>query len=327
MFESTAHMPGIRLCLAVVMASAALPATASAAAPPNDNYLASSTIPISSNTYTDVVDTGEATTQADLFNPSKEGQPLGGAGPEGTSCNGTPIGKTVWYDLQPPDDGGVEIKTAGYDAAVAIYEWNPRDSKITKLVKCVNTPGATEDVLLDVKGGTAYTFQIGGVNGAGGPLTFNLDYFADADGDGVLDALDDCKTTPGIRASGGCPPSLRGKVSPSLSFANAGNGIRITRLTVDGVPKGAKVSAKGGGASQTVTAKKAGRVTLSKLVGRSARAGSAVTLKITLGKSGSGKYKFGATGVAYKWPVKAGGLGRRVQQCLHVGSGKVERCS
>jgi hypothetical protein len=68
-------------------------------------------------------------------------------------------------------------------------------------------------------------------------------------------------------------------------------------------------------------------VTLSKLAGRSARAGSAVTLKITLGRSGSGKYKFGATGVSYKWPVKAGGLGRRVQQCLHVGTGKVERCS
>ena len=71
----------------------------------------------------------------------------------------------------------------------------------------------------------------------------------------------------------------------------------------------------------------AGRVTLSKLAGRSARSGSAVTVKITLGRSGSGKYKFGATGVAYKWPVKAGGLGRRVQQCLHVGTGKVERCS
>jgi hypothetical protein len=318
-------MPRLRLCLALVLASAALPATASAAPPPNDNYLASTTI--ASSPFTNVVDTTEATTQTDLFNPSKEGQPLGGAGPESTSCNGTPIGKTIWYDLQPQDGGGVEIKTAGYDAAVAIYEWNPSDSKITKLVKCENTAGATEDVILDVKGGKAYTFQVGGVNGASGPLTFNLDYFPDADGDGVFDALDDCRTTPGIRASGGCPPSLRGKVSPSLTFANAGNGIRITRLAVDGVPKGAKVTASGGGTSQTVKAKKGGRVTLSKLAGRSARAGSTVTVKITLGRTGSGKYTFGATGVAYKWPVKAGGLGRRVQQCLHVGSGKVERCS
>ena len=309
----------------MVLASAALPAAASAAPPANDNYLASTTIP--SSPFSSVVDTTEATTQTDLFNPSAQGQPLGGAGPESTSCNGTPIGKTVWYDLQPRDSGGVEIKTAGYDAAVAIYEWNPADSKITKLVRCENTAGATEDVILDVKGGKAYTFQVGGVNGASGQLTFNLDYFPDADGDDVLDALDDCPTTPGIRASGGCPPSLRGKVSPSLSFANAGNGVRITRFSVDGVPKGAKVSAKGGGASQTVTAKRAGRVTLSKLAGRSARAGTSITVKITLGRSGDGKYKFGATGVAYKWPVKAGGLGRRVQQCLHVGTGKVERCS
>jgi hypothetical protein len=318
----------LRLCVAASLTAAALfaaPSLAAAAPPPNDNYLASTTIPSSS--FSDVVYTTEATTQSDLFNPSKEGAPLGGAGPETTSCNGTPVGKTVWYDLQPQDDGGVEIKTAGYDAAVAIYEWNPSDSKITKLVRCANTAGATEDVLLDVKGGKAYTFQIGGVNGAFGQLTFNLDYFPDADSDGVLDALDDCRTTPGIRAAGGCPPSLRGKVSPSLSFANAGNGIRITRFSVDGVPKGAKVRARAGGASQTVKAKKSGRVTLRKLVGRSARAGSTVTVKITLGRSGKGKYKFGATGVGYKWRVKAGGLGRRVQQCLHVGSGKVERCS
>ncbi len=321
-------MSPLRLCVAASLTAAALfaaPTLAAAAPPANDNYLASETIP--SSPFSSVVDTTEATTQSDLFNPSAQGQPLGGAGPESTSCNGTPIGKTVWYDLQPQDDGGVEIKTAGFDAAVAIYEWNPADSKITKLVKCENAAGATEDVILDVKGGKAYTFQVGGVNGASGQLTFNLDYFPDGDGDGVLDALDDCKTTPGIQASGGCPPSLRGKVSPSLTFANSGGGIRITRLSVDGVPKGAKVTASGGGTSQTVKAKKAGRVTLSKLVGRSARAGSAVTVKITLGRTGSGKYKFGATGVAYKWPVKAGGLGRRVQQCLHVGTGKVERCS
>jgi hypothetical protein len=321
-------MSPLRLCVAASLMAAALfaaPSLAAAAPPPNDNYLASTTI--SSSPFSDVVDTTEATTQPDLFNPSRDGQPFAGGGAESTSCNGTPIGKTVWYDLQPRDDGGVEIKTAGYDAAVAIFEYDPSDAKITKLVRCENTAGATEDVILDVKGGKAYTFQVGGVNGASGQLTFGLDYFPDADGDGVFDALDDCPTTPGIRASGGCPPSLRGKVSPSLTFANAGSGIRITRLSVDGVPKGAKVTASGGGASQTVTAKKAGRVTLSKLTGRSARAGSSVTVKITLGRTGSGKYKFGATGVGYKWPVKAGGLGRRVQSCLHVGTGKVERCS
>src|SRR5262245_47822049 len=128
-FESEVQMPRFRLFLAALLASAALPAAAAAAPPANDNYLASTTVPIQASTFNDVVDTTEATTQTDLFNPSKEGAPLGGAGPESTSCNGTPFGKTVWYDLQPPADGGLEIKTAGFDTVVAIYEWNPNDSK------------------------------------------------------------------------------------------------------------------------------------------------------------------------------------------------------
>src|SRR3954452_3548191 len=98
-FESRAYMPRLRLCLAMVLASAALPATASAAPPANDNYLASTTIP--SSPFSSVVDTTESTTQTDIFNPNAQGQPFGGAGPESTSCNGTPIGRTVWYDLQP----------------------------------------------------------------------------------------------------------------------------------------------------------------------------------------------------------------------------------
>jgi hypothetical protein len=321
-------MRPIRLCLTASLAAAALtavPSLAAAAPPPNDNYLASTSIV--SSPFTDVVDTTQATTQADLFNPSRSGQPLGGAGPESTACNGTPVGKTVWYDLQPKSAGGIEVKTAGYDATVAVYEWNPADSKITKLVSCQNTAGPTEDVLLDVEKGKAYTFQVGDVAGAGGQLSFSLDYFPDSDGDSVLDALDKCRTTPGIERFGGCPPSLRGKVSPSLNFDNTGDGISISRLVVDGVPKGAKVTARGAGGSQTVKAKKAGRVTLSRLVGRSARAGSSVEVRVTLGHTGTGTYKFGATGAYFKWPVKVGGLGARVQRCLHVGTGRIESCS
>jgi hypothetical protein len=325
-------MRPIRLCFAALLTAAMFstapslaPSFAIAAPPLNDNYLASTSI--ASSPFSEAIDTSEATTQPDLFNPSAQGQPLGGDGPENTTCNGVSFGKTVWYDLQPKRDGGVEVNTAGFDSVVAVYEWNPQDSMITRMVSCQNTPGATEDVLLDVKAGKAYTFQVGGVGGVGGPLSFKLEYFPDADGDGQLDALDECPTTPGIKRFAGCPPSLRGKVAPSLNFANTANGIRISRFVVDGVPKGAKVVARGGGASQTVKAKRAGRVTLSKLVGRSAAAGSTVQVSITLGHTGTGTYKFGATGVSFKWPVKAGGLGTRVQRCLHVGTGKPERCS
>ena len=42
--------------------------------------------------------------------------------------------------------------------------------------------------------------------------------------------------------------------------------------------------------------------------------------------TGTGKYKFGATGAYFKWPVKSGTLGTRISRCLHAGSGKIERC-
>jgi hypothetical protein len=324
-------MPPIRPALAALLtgaAFAAAPAAASAAPPPNDNYLASTTI--ASSPFSDVQDTTEATTQPDLFNPSAQGQPLGGAGPEGTTCNGQPIGKTIWYDLTPPSAGGVEIQTsAAFDQAVAVYEWNPANSLINRLVQCQNTPGTSEDVILEVKKGKAYTFQVGGVGGAGGQVSFKLDYFPDTDGDTVLDAQDKCKKVPGIEREGGCPPSLRGKVTPSLNFANTGNGIRITRLVVDGVPKGAKVVARAaGGGSQTVKAKRNGRVALSKLVGRTVSSGGNVEIRVTLGRTGTGTYKYGANGAYFKWPVKVGGLGARVNRCIAAGTSKIQtNCS
>jgi hypothetical protein len=320
-------MSPFRPCVAALLtcaAFAAVPAVAAAAPPPNDNYLASTTI--ASSPFSDVQDTTEATTQTDLFNPSAQGQPLGGAGPESTTCGGAPIGRTVWYDLRPQSAGGVEIQTSGsFDQAVAVYEWNPGDSKITRLVTCQNTPGNAEDVILEVAKGKSYTFQVGGVGGAGGQLSFKLDYFPDSDGDTILDAQDKCRTTPGIEREGGCPPSLRGKVSPSLNFANTGNGIRITRLVVDGVPRGAKVVARAaGGGSQTVKAKRTGRVTLTRLVGRSVASGGKVEIRVTLGRSGKGTYKYGANGAYFKWPVKVGGLGARVNRCILAGTSKLK---
>ena len=63
------------LITAAVLAALAVPETAAAAPPPNDNYLASSTI--ADQEYTDSVDTTEATTQSDLFNPNRDGLPFG----------------------------------------------------------------------------------------------------------------------------------------------------------------------------------------------------------------------------------------------------------
>ena len=140
--------------------------------------------------------------------------------------------------------------------------------------------------------------------GAGGPVTVRMDAFKDDDGDGLYDVLDKCPTVPGIEASGGCPPSLRGRVSPSVSYAAQGNGgVRITRLTVDSVPKGAKVSASCTGCgSQTVTAKRQGRVTLNRLVGRIARAGGSVEVKITMRRTAPGATASARPASPSAWP-------------------------
>jgi hypothetical protein len=328
-------MRPIRLCLAAGLTGAALAATPSLAlgAPPaNDNYLASTALNVAGGkmplTFTDSVDTSEATTQPDLFNPSRTGLPLGGGKPENTACGVTSYGKTVWYDFHPNTDGGVEIKTsAGFDSVVTVYEWSDETAQITKTVKCQDTAGSLEDMLLfNLKGGHAYTVQVGGVAGpggvvGGGPLTFNLDWFADSDDDGAPDEVDDCPSDPGKRTDG-CPPTLNSSVRINLG------GGAITNLAVDNVPKGAKIVARCSRchASQTVKAKHFGSVRLSKFVGRPAPVGASVEVRVTMARTGKGTYEFGATGKYIKWPITSSGLGTAVKRCLHVKTGKIESC-
>jgi len=331
-------MPFRSLLLAATTA-AALTATAApalAAPPANDNYLESTALnqigaPLPS-TLTDQVDTTEATTQTDLFNPGPDGQPLGGAGGEPTTCNGTVFGKTVWWDFHPKVDGGVEIKTAGFDNVVTVYQWSDKTSKIVRTVGCQDTAGLTEDLILpeEVKAGRAYTVQVGGVAGpggliAGGPLQFELDYFADTDGDGVLDDQPDkCRTTPGLDGFGGCPPELN--VSPIISFDSTGTGIKISRLLVGHLPKGAKVQAKCGGCRTVATIAKRATVEFKTLEGRSVNKGAKVQLRVTMGRQGTGHYRYGATGQLITWPVKVGGIGIKRTQCLHVKTNKIQKC-
>src|SRR3954447_6225839 len=134
-----------RLLFAAALTAAACvaaPAAASAAPPVNDNYLSS--LPVDQVQFTATADTTEATTQADLFNPNRDGQPLGGGAPEPLDCKGTPFGKTVWYDLAPQVSGGVQLRASGFQTVVAVYEWNPQDSKISKLVDCSPNAGGDD---------------------------------------------------------------------------------------------------------------------------------------------------------------------------------------
>lgn len=315
----------MRQLLALVLAAAGLaatPALAAAAPPANDAYLASSSV--DKREFTASTDTTEATTQADLFNPSRDGAPLGGSGPENTTCKGTPFGKTVWYDLAPAVDGGAVIRATGFATVVAVYEWSGTTSQITRMVDC-SADVAADDLLVDLERRRNYTIQIGGVNGAGGPLNLKVDFFPDRDRDGLIDDLDRCATVAGIEPSG-CPPELRSR--PRITFANTASGIRITRLWVDRVPKGGKVVVRCGGCgSQTVTARRTGTVELSRFAGRAASAGATISVKVTMARSGTGTYRFGATGKIQSWRVRAGGIKASPERCLNVRTGKSESCS
>ena len=246
-------MPSIRtLTAAAVAVALAAPAAAAAAPPPNDNYLASATIDPASATFErefrQSIDTTEATTQADTFNPNREGVPFGGGDPEPTTCaaGAPPYGKTAWWDFRPPFPGGVQIKAnGGHDVVVAVYEWSAQTSKITRTVTCQNDSLGSEDVVLpEVRKGTNYTIQVGGAGDTGGPLEFALAYFPDRDDDGRFDADDKCVRRQGTAS--GCPPELR--ATPRIRYQGVPGGIRITSLAIDDVPKGARAEVRGAGA-------------------------------------------------------------------------------
>jgi hypothetical protein len=103
--------------------------------------------------------------------------------------------------------------------------------------------------------------------------------------------------------------------------------VTIKRLWVEHVPKGAKIVARCGGCgSQTIKTKKAGTVDVTRLVGRSVKAGKTVEVSVTLAKTGKGTYRFGATGRYRKWPIKPGALGATFDRCLNAVTSKIERC-
>jgi hypothetical protein len=228
-------MRDISLLAAAAWLALALPASSAAAPPPNDNYLASLTINREDGAlateFTDAVDTAEAGTQADLFDPSRDGVPLGGGPPEPTSCPaGTPLFRTAWWDFSPPRPGGVQITASGIDTVIAVHQWSPETSLITRTLACQNAdPAPAETVLLRrrLEAGAHYTIQVGDPGSGGGPVDFRFRYFPDTDGDGTLDEEPDkCLDIPGIRAFGGCPPVVRG--GPRMTFALLPSGVRIT---------------------------------------------------------------------------------------------------
>lgn len=304
-----------------------VPAGPAIAAPPNDNYLASTTINAPNGTlpgaYDDQQDTSAATLQPDLLDPDKNGGPLGGGPAEAITCPGTIYGKTVWYDFVPPSPGAVQIVASGFDAVVRVYEWNPATSQITRTVLCQRTSSGPVLMQRQIRRRTSYTVQIGGVNGAGGPLDFRFAFFPDSDGDEVLDeAPDKCPDLRGIAGSAGCPPLAR--AAPRIGYDNVAGGLQVSSLAVDNVAKGARISVSCRRCGRTVarTAMRGGALRLPGFVGRRVSAGDTITLRVTQPRTRSGRYRHGAIGRLFRWPVRSTrpALGARMDSCLAPGS-------
>jgi hypothetical protein len=328
-------MRHISLLAAAAGLALALPAPSAAAPPPNDNYLASLTINRDDGAlateFIDAVDTTEAGTQPDVFDPSKDGVPLGGGPPEPTSCPaGTPLFRTVWWDFSPPRPGGVQITASGIDTVIAVHEWDPETSLITRTLACQNAdPAPAETVLLRrrLQARAHYTVQVGDPGSGGGPIDFRFRYFPDTDGDGTLDEEPDkCLELPGIRAFGGCPPVVHG--GPRILFDRLPSGIRVAGLFVDRLVRGSRVDVRCrrcGGAIRR-TARRRGTLRLDGFSGRTVAAGDRITLRIRHPRTAAGRYRFGAIGKNFTWPVVAGSLGPRTERCVAPGSRTRVRC-
>jgi hypothetical protein len=303
---------------------------AQAAPPPNDNYLSSTRIgSVGRGSPSDPpplrVDTSEATTQQDLFDPDREGLPLGGGGPETTRCGGASFGKTVWYDFFPRFDGDVLLTASGFAAVIGLSKWDPATSRITGRVKCARR----EVGPVSVDGGSFYTVQVGGaITGgvaASGMLELRFQFLADRDGDRVYDVNDDCDERPGIGGSG-CPPQL----DPSFTLLGdyLDNGVRLTSLEVSDVPRGTRVEARCRrcGLAQVLTRRgKARALLLTRFVGRALPNGSALELFVTRGKSRRGRYRFGAVGRYRCYRVRGSRLARPLKRNLEPGSRRPKR--
>ena len=307
--------PHSLLASLVALAALALPATALAVAPINDDYLKSTPInrPDTRVTREDVktsVDTTEATTQADLFLPGT----VGGGGPENTTCQGHVFGKTVWYDLHPDVDGALEVQTGGFNVAINVYEFDNRSAKILRAVDCSADLG-TQDFIpgTRLKAKRHYTIQIGGLDdgaGAGplgGVLGISFQFFADRDDDDVFDPLDSCPDQPGVRESGGCPPELRS--TPKLTAAPTATGIIVKKLSVSAT-KGAKVEVRCRRRCSGSQARTAGVVSFPLLRGRALPAGARIEIFVT---------KAHAIGSYVRYDVVRGNF-KRTDRCLRPGS-------
>ncbi|HSR34277.1 MAG TPA: PKD domain-containing protein [Anaerolineae bacterium] len=124
-------------------------------APPNDDFATADLF--SELPYSHSMDTSAASLQS--------GEPTP------TCAQYYSWGKSVWYAYTPDQSGSVTARTeAGFSTAVAAYTGTSLGDLIQMDSRCWG-----DWLTFRVEAGTTYYFQVGGMWGEGGPLTFYLD--------------------------------------------------------------------------------------------------------------------------------------------------------
>ena len=305
-------MAAAAFVVALVMA---VPVTAVAAPPDNDNYLSSASLnsPGSRLDRTHTLrdagrDTTGATVQSDIFSPPRSGglREITSFDQCRNSTGATSYGHTVWYDFYPDVSGLVRLQTQGYDAVISVSEFNPRTFQPDFTHRqCINElSGSAEELFATVLGKHSYIVQIGGANDAAGSLTFGFDFLADRDRDGVLDSTDQCPTLRG-RAPSGCPPRLSAEVT--LRASPTPNGIQLIGVDVSAT-RGSRVEVRCPGCR--TQAKTARTVHFPGLRGKRLSAGSLLKIYVT---------KPRAIGAYIQYKIVRGNF-VKTKRCLNPGS-------
>jgi hypothetical protein len=293
-----------------------LPAASYAQAPPvNDPYLESlrlndpGTRLERNDTLRDVRDTTNATTQSDVFNPPQSGGP-----PEPTSCDGVSFGRTAWYDFYPDVRGLVRLRASGYDTVLSVVPFDPASGRPSfDRTLCSNASSSTtEEFLVEVRRGRAYSVQIGGVNNVGGSLEFLFDFLADTDGDRVLDTVDRCDRLDGTEGNNGCP--LRPRVDSSLRARPTAGGIELAGLSVK-APRGSRVAVRCSSGCRPQVKRARSTVSFPALRGRQLAAGTRLDIRIT---------RRGSFGAFIRYTVLRGNF-RKTERCMNPGSNRPRR--
>lgn len=205
--------------VAAVLALAAVPVTAQATPPVNNNYLPvavfanapGSTFPhnspvqwtIPGNDATGDID--EATTQPNMGDPANT--------PEDLSCEAPPatFDRTVWYWVHPDVSGWLRVTTSGGDAVIRVVTVTGNNTPNFSDSACADDPTdiSSEELFAGVTGGPGrkYAVQVGVFSGFGSWAMQHLTritFFRDRDLDSVFDPSDRCPTVPGPASRNGC---------------------------------------------------------------------------------------------------------------------------